>query len=64
MYELYLKVQNELAFLKDSGVGFCRKKKAVPRSEEQPFLIYKVRGLITEHLLLSKQRSFREQLLR
>lgn len=26
MYELYLKVQNELAFLKYSGVGFCRKK--------------------------------------
>lgn len=27
MYELYLKVQNELAFFKYSGVGFCRKER-------------------------------------
>ena len=43
-----------------------RKKKAVPHSEGQPFLAYiNVRGLlITERLLLSKRRLFREQLLR
>ena len=32
--------------------------------ENYAILLQKVRGLITEHLLLSKQRSFREQLLR
>ena len=43
-----------------------KRKKAVPHSEGQPFLAYiNVRGLlITERLLLSKRRLFREQLLR
>ena len=45
MYELYLKVQNELAFFKIWwGRILLKRKKAIPHGEEQPFLIYKVRG--------------------
>ncbi len=48
------------------SLGFVHKKRLCQRFDTTSFLAYiNVRGLlITEHLLLSKQRLFREQLLR
>ena len=45
MYVLSVRTQNELAFFRNIvGMDSVKRKKAIPHGEEQPFLIYKVRG--------------------
>ena len=45
MYMLSVRTQNELAFFRNIvGLDSVERKKAVSHDEEQPFLIYTVRG--------------------
>lgn len=45
MYVLSVRTQNELAFFRNIVRWILlKRKKAIPHGEEQPFLIYKVRG--------------------